>query len=639
MDDHKTAIESDDDGKWCQAAPSSPSECASAIQNSGRICATNCGFPIVKRTAKKFGMTEVSDEWGPWTLYWTDRFPNYERCRLMRRHQKTNHIPGILSICRKDELAKNLNRMLKFFPKQYDFFPKTWVLPAELSGLLQHSKDHPNRVFILKPSRGSLGRGIYLTKTIEHLDLLKMMIGQIYIHRPFLIDGFKFDLRMYVLVASCNPLRIYVYNEGLARFATRKYELSGNNLHLKYMHLTNYSVNKNSSTYVIDDNEGSKRKLSTIHDWLVNHNYNAAKVWESIDDVIIKTILTALPHMRYNYRKCFPTHVDTIAGFELLGFDFILDSKLKPYLLEVNHTPSFTRMTQLDREVKDPLMFDVFNMLNLGEDETSRIQEDEKDFLKDRLRHKSMARSMEKARTQQILKQREIWEDEHKGNFRKIFPSENIAKYRPFLKSLLIFSFQKDEFGEVSARKLRKNPYEFSPSETDVSDAQTVRNLLLSSYEVFEKLHMDITNAAKVKLVEEINACRNNSWDLDEKYNALYSTKKSLLSKGMKTVLRSISLRPDILQDDKEKLSSIFLDPPTFLPEDRESCVDLSDEEHEDVKETRCEPENDTKHGPKSHVTGFEELDFIPGVVQEGMNRYQIDMSPVYNFPTGFINS
>ena len=57
------------------------------------------------------------------------------------------------------------------------------------------------------------------------------MICQQYISKPFLIDGFKFDLRIYVVVTSCDPLRIFVYKDGLGRFTTVRYtEPSGNNL-------------------------------------------------------------------------------------------------------------------------------------------------------------------------------------------------------------------------------------------------------------------------------------------------------------------------------------------------------------------------------------------------------------------------
>lgn len=41
--------------------------------------------------------------------------------------------------------------------------------------------------------------------------------------KPFLIDELKFDFRIYVLLAGIDPLRIFVYQEGLARFATDKY--------------------------------------------------------------------------------------------------------------------------------------------------------------------------------------------------------------------------------------------------------------------------------------------------------------------------------------------------------------------------------------------------------------------------------
>jgi tubulin polyglutamylase TTLL6/13 len=88
---------------------------------------------------------------------------------------------------------------------------------------------------------------------------------QKYLKKPFLIDGYKFDLRIYVLVTSSDPLKIFIYNEGLARFATERYSDSASVKDL-FMHLTNYAINKKSSKFDGGDGEsGSKRSLESVY--------------------------------------------------------------------------------------------------------------------------------------------------------------------------------------------------------------------------------------------------------------------------------------------------------------------------------------------------------------------------------------
>ena len=75
--------------------------------------------------------------------------------------------------------------------------------------------------FIVKPVGSSQGKGIFLTRTWEDIEPHDHLVAQKYIDPPYLIDGLKFDLRIYVLLYGINPLRIYLYEEGLARFATK----------------------------------------------------------------------------------------------------------------------------------------------------------------------------------------------------------------------------------------------------------------------------------------------------------------------------------------------------------------------------------------------------------------------------------
>lgn len=51
--------------------------------------------------------------------------------------------------------------------------------------------------------------------------------------------------------------------------------------------------------------------------------------------------------------------------FHILGFDVMLDNKCKPYLLEVNHSPSFTTDTKLDEKVKGTVIRDALQILGL----------------------------------------------------------------------------------------------------------------------------------------------------------------------------------------------------------------------------------------------------------------------------------
>jgi tubulin polyglutamylase TTLL6/13 len=113
-----------------------------------------------------------------------------------------------------------------------------------------------------------------------------------------LVDDLKYDLRIYVLVNSVNPLRVYIHEEGLARFCTEPYKKpTARNINNHFMHLTNYAINKFSSAYEAgaeseDEDSGHKRSLKAIMNILEKLGADKAKLMEEIKDIVVKTMAT-----------------------------------------------------------------------------------------------------------------------------------------------------------------------------------------------------------------------------------------------------------------------------------------------------------------------------------------------------------
>lgn len=341
----------------------------------------------------------------------------------------------MLEICRKDLLARNLNRMLRFFPRDYNFFPKTWCFPADLGEAITYSRLRKNKTFILKPDAGSQGRGIVITKSLKEIRPIDRGICQVYITKPFLIDGYKFDLRVYTLITSCDPLRIYIYKEGLVRFATSKYkEPNGVNITNVFMHLTNYAVNKHSRTYNQDTEGGSKRKLSWFNSYMKSLKHDVESLWYRIDDVIIKTVISAYPVLKHSYAACFPNHDVLPACCELLGIDILFDKRLNPQILEVNHSPSFHTDTELDAEVKESLLSDMFSMLNLENCNKRKIMREDRKRVRERLLN-GLNKEYQVQSNQDTKCFQEYFKQEmaNRGSFRLVYPcsdtEHNYIKY------------------------------------------------------------------------------------------------------------------------------------------------------------------------------------------------------------------
>uniref|UniRef100_A0A8D0ARN2 Tubulin tyrosine ligase-like family, member 7 n=1 Tax=Sander lucioperca TaxID=283035 RepID=A0A8D0ARN2_SANLU len=423
-------------------------------------------------------------------LIWNDSAVQHEKIAELRNYQRINHFPGMGEICRKDCLARNMSKMIKCQPQEYSFIPKTWIFPAEYTQFQNYVKElrrkRKQKTFIVKPANGAMGHGISLIRNCEKLPAQEHFIVQEYLDKPFLMEGYKFDLRIYILVTSCDPLRIFLYNDGLVRMGTEKYHApSEANLSQLYMHLTNYSVNKHNENFERDEtvDKGSKRSISWFTEFLRTNDYDVAKFWGDVSELVVKTIIVAEPHVLHAYRMCRPGQPpgsDSVC-FEVLGFDIILDRKLKPWLLEINRAPSFGTDQKIDYDVKKGVLLNALKLLNIrySSDKKRNLAQQKAEAQRRLYGHGSMKklsaassdwekqrhtlerrREELKERLAQVRKQisRDEHEKQHLGNYRRIYPPDDkllLEKY----ESLLSAAFQTFLAGRAaSLQKEMNNP-------------------------------------------------------------------------------------------------------------------------------------------------------------------------------------
>jgi tubulin polyglutamylase TTLL6/13 len=243
---------------------------------------------------------------------------------------------------------------------------------------------HCTATYIVKPDLGSQGRGIFLVQEPQDLTHFRdAAIAQEYIS-PYLLSGLKFDLRIYVLLASVDPLRVYIFREGMARFCTEPYAPpDAKNLCEMYRHLTNYSVNKHNSRFQQnrdnDDVLSHKRSMSSIFEEIRRKGGDDVRLRSDIERIVVLTVLSAHAFLRHNYRASFRAPDGRSRCFEILGFDILIDRDLKPWVLEVNHSPSFHCDSEFDLKLKEKVITQALRIADIPFDFYEFVQRKQKE--------------------------------------------------------------------------------------------------------------------------------------------------------------------------------------------------------------------------------------------------------------------
>jgi tubulin polyglutamylase TTLL9 len=324
-----------------------------------------------------------------WELHWCNvgwmkdcydqvqhQLPEYVRLCHFRNHYE---------LTRKDLVVKNMKRFAKQLEREKgkegaarcEFVPTSFVLPQEYRMFVEEFKRNADTTWIMKPVGSAQGKGIFLINNLSQIlewkrDVrfddgyatqsqmaaaastskgssstdkdkdkdrdskpgvsatgeVENYIVQRYVANPYLVGGKKFDLRIYCMVTSFRPLRAYLYRSAFARFSSVPFSMEQGNIANNVIHLTNVAVQKTFEGY--DPKKGCKWQMFQLKRYLLTCHEEAAvnELYERIDNLILTT-LQSVQHVMINDKRT----------FEIYGYDVLIDSNLKPWLMEVNASP------------------------------------------------------------------------------------------------------------------------------------------------------------------------------------------------------------------------------------------------------------------------------------------------------------
>lgn len=319
------------------------------ITNLTRQAFFHSGFKFTESTA--------------WNASWGRQYNmnEYEKCKCW---QKINHYAGAFLMGRKDNLHMRMTELKEKVGSFADFYPESYLLPKEQEKLNNAWKNHP--MWIVKPSASSRGIGIHLVSNKDPVPTVAGIV-QYYIEKPLLVQDRKFDIRLYVLVSSIEPMRIYMHSAGMARFCTHKYVENSCPKDL-YMHLTNFSLNKDDKGFKRSDGvneniDDSKWTIGFFMDYCKSQGYDTDKLMKEFERITVSTIIAGMNEIKKTHKKVIPHHY---TSYEMYGIDIMLDSELNAHLLEINISPSLSGMdSKLDFNMKYPLNLDLFRMARI----------------------------------------------------------------------------------------------------------------------------------------------------------------------------------------------------------------------------------------------------------------------------------
>lgn len=290
---------------------------------------------------------DIVDDPARANLLWLRRGVEEALPRL-RQDQLINHFCQEGAMINKGRLSQNLRAAgdIDFYPESYRLYDE-----AEKAAFFERlDAGGDEQIWILKPANLSKGIGIRvlnrfdgLRRQFQHGDLTDPVvdpgieyIAQLYITNPLLLDGKKSELRIYWMIASLEPLRVLMFDEGTVRMTTEKFDLD--DLDNPLVHITNtYQQKKFSGNPSEDDLKWTFADLQKyLHEdlGLAGADFVETELKPRIGDCLRRVVEAVSEQLKETHTaaRCFGVY----------GADVIVDATLKPWITEIQKNPGLS---------------------------------------------------------------------------------------------------------------------------------------------------------------------------------------------------------------------------------------------------------------------------------------------------------
>ncbi|XP_035697819.1 protein polyglycylase TTLL10-like [Branchiostoma floridae] len=260
--------------------------------------------------------------------------------------------------------------------KMGDFFPESFRLDVRDDREAFFNTYQEGETWICKPTGMNRGRGIFFISSQEEVtalqERLEMMtqnrqrarlpfkgpmarIIQRYVNKPLLLDGKKFDIRVYMLIACTNPY-VVMYHPGYVRLCVQDYSAEDLNV---TAHLTNQWIQKKDPNYeeVKDETVWSMEHLNDYINETLADDKGLPQDW--VFNGLTRRMKDIMLHCFHSVRHKIQCR---LGYFDLYGIDFLLDEDMKVYLLEINVNPALHTNCEVLQDVIPPLVEETVNV-------------------------------------------------------------------------------------------------------------------------------------------------------------------------------------------------------------------------------------------------------------------------------------